>query len=547
MGDTTRRATLIISAKDDASQQIGENSLKFTELNSAVELAKKGVELFKQAYDFAEQGAAIQRIGEQWQATADQFGINAEAAVKAMDKATNGTVDDEELMKVATRALTQETVANAQQLTDFFSIARAMTVRFGGDVVANTEAINMAIETGMSRQLKARGIIVNFTEAYKTYADQLGVTVTSLDDETKKTIRRNEVLAQGDVLVKKVGDTGVDAATKYEQFNRNLTEVGDTLKVLASDVLAPVINDFNTLLKIINGSATPLETLNYNLSFMKTVFGNNSYQAQQAQIVLDVYNRTAQIAKDSQDAFNVKVAAGTAYLQSGYIPATQSAAQANDGLKQSNDALNQSMMSVVVSTKNVTTAELYQASIKDLPLDAQLQLARSLGLVDENNYKVMHSLQLSQEEYKKTGDMQAYTKTVYELNNQLDAIKTDIKIRISLSSPDVPDIVNVGDPAGGGGAGQQGIKPKPKKDIPKPKGGGGGIQAADGVDFVVPPGYPGDSYPMRVQSGEHVRVTPAGHASGGTTNNITINDPITSVIWYAKIYGDQRAALDSLM
>lgn len=37
--------------------------------------------------------------------------------------------------------------------------------------------------------------------------------------------------------------------------------------------------------------------------------------------------------------------------------------------------------------------------------------------------------------------------------------------------------------------------------IPKLAGGG---------DFVVPPGFPNDSYPMLVQSGERVRVTPAG-------------------------------------
>ncbi len=36
-----------------------------------------------------------------------------------------------------------------------------------------------------------------------------------------------------------------------------------------------------------------------------------------------------------------------------------------------------------------------------------------------------------------------------------------------------------------------------------------GAGAAGGADFTVPPGYPNDSYPLRVQSGEHVVVTPA--------------------------------------
>lgn len=39
-----------------------------------------------------------------------------------------------------------------------------------------------------------------------------------------------------------------------------------------------------------------------------------------------------------------------------------------------------------------------------------------------------------------------------------------------------------------------------------------------GADFVVPPGYPNDSFPMAVTSGEHVVVTPSG-----TDNSRTIN------------------------
>jgi len=52
---------------------------------------------------------------------------------------------------------------------------------------------------------------------------------------------------------------------------------------------------------------------------------------------------------------------------------------------------------------------------------------------------------------------------------------------------------------------------------------GGGIYAAGGADFVVPPGYPNDSYgPLWVQSGEHVKVTPSGQTGGGTSNSVSI-------------------------
>jgi uncharacterized membrane protein YgcG len=58
-------------------------------------------------------------------------------------------------------------------------------------------------------------------------------------------------------------------------------------------------------------------------------------------------------------------------------------------------------------------------------------------------------------------------------------------------------------------------------------GGGGGSAPAvamqHGGVFTVPPGFPGDTYPMRVSSGERVTVTPAGKAARGGFSVGTIN------------------------
>jgi hypothetical protein len=50
-------------------------------------------------------------------------------------------------------------------------------------------------------------------------------------------------------------------------------------------------------------------------------------------------------------------------------------------------------------------------------------------------------------------------------------------------------------------------------------GSGGGPGGANGLDFIVPGGYPNDSYPFRAQSGEHVQVTPAGQTGGGFSDS----------------------------
>jgi hypothetical protein len=50
-------------------------------------------------------------------------------------------------------------------------------------------------------------------------------------------------------------------------------------------------------------------------------------------------------------------------------------------------------------------------------------------------------------------------------------------------------------------------------------------QAARGADFVVPPGYPNDSFRLGLTSGEYVQVTPAGQVNNDNsqTNSISVN------------------------
>ena len=69
-----------------------------------------------------------------------------------------------------------------------------------------------------------------------------------------------------------------------------------------------------------------------------------------------------------------------------------------------------------------------------------------------------------------------------------------------------------------------------------------------GADFVVPPGYPNDSFRMRVQSGEHVQVTPPGEqppegAGGGLHihGDIIIQSELT-----ARVFGEKFREFGSL-
>jgi hypothetical protein len=73
--------------------------------------------------------------------------------------------------------------------------------------------------------------------------------------------------------------------------------------------------------------------------------------------------------------------------------------------------------------------------------------------------------------------------------------------------------------------GNQALNPPPPAaplNLPNPRRGG--VFAAAGADFIVPPGYANDSFPLMVSSGEHVVVTPGNtYNQQNQSRNISIS------------------------
>lgn len=65
-----------------------------------------------------------------------------------------------------------------------------------------------------------------------------------------------------------------------------------------------------------------------------------------------------------------------------------------------------------------------------------------------------------------------------------------------------------------------------------------GIGGANGLDMVVPAGYPNDSFPIRAQSGEHVQITPAGQGVDNTELLAEIRSLNNKMSSFARETGD---------
>jgi len=84
---------------------------------------------------------------------------------------------------------------------------------------------------------------------------------------------------------------------------------------------------------------------------------------------------------------------------------------------------------------------------------------------------------------------------------------------------------------------------------PRPPGSPNGPGGQHGLNMIVPPGFPGDTYPIRATSGERVTIAPAGssYSYGGDTITIINRNAAAAVITKAMIADRKRARLNASM
>lgn len=240
-------------------------------LQAGIGIAQEALGLFQKAWDFAKEGAAIQRISEQFKNVADSINADADRLLAGLNKAAHGTVDDEELMQTATRAMALGIANNTQDLIGLMEIARASSVAFGGDTSSAFERISFAVENLTPRALKQSGIIVDLQKAYEDYGKTIGKTAEQLTDQEKRQALLNQVLEKGADLVKRIGDQGDDSATKIAQFETKVKDLGDRIKEAAANSFTPWLDRLHLAEVTLDKNATKADKLRASYEALKSL------------------------------------------------------------------------------------------------------------------------------------------------------------------------------------------------------------------------------------------------------------------------------------
>lgn len=244
-----------------SSEQFKIAGLSLTDMNSAVMLAKQGLETLKQVWEFGKAGAENQRVAASFEATAASVSISAEAMSRALDEAAKGTVDDEIYMATATKNMAFGVATSIQDNVALMELARAASIKFGGDTETAFQGISEAIGTLQTRRLKEYGVIVDTKQVNDEYARSIGKTADELTEAEQREALRNEVLRQSQKVLGDVGDVALTSAEKFKRFETQVGNAIDGLKEFAVNALTPMLDRGEAMQTLMDENASTADRL----------------------------------------------------------------------------------------------------------------------------------------------------------------------------------------------------------------------------------------------------------------------------------------------
>ena len=243
----TKNIDIVVKAKDEASKtfdNIAQNSASFSEKVKA-NLTKISVvstaitwglvAMWKKFIDASIENEPLQKSFER---LSESAWIASDEMLKAMRKASQGTVADTNLMAQANKAYALGIVKNTDDMATMIEIARLKWQAMGRTMEEALWDITTWLWRGSAQILDNLWIVVNAEEANQKYADSIGKTVKELTDEEKKQALVNAVVSQGKKELEEAGEVQLTMQEKMDRLNATW----ENTKNVIWDALIPVVD-----------------------------------------------------------------------------------------------------------------------------------------------------------------------------------------------------------------------------------------------------------------------------------------------------------------
>lgn len=247
--DASKRADDLAKNLGVASNEVKTAKLSWTDLKSALDLAKQGFEIVAQAAEFAytniKEGAQLELARAQFDNLAGSIGTTSDALLNKMGQATNGMMSNAEMIASASQLISlglanneEETVRLSKAVSTLGLDMQQVILTFANNSTARLDALGLSIEdvTTKAAELEAQGFA---GDAF---------------DET--------VLIALEEKMNLLGDASQTTAGQLQQLEADWKNLTDSLKQGSAEAIGPLISD---LVKMRDGSDIVADALEKGL------------------------------------------------------------------------------------------------------------------------------------------------------------------------------------------------------------------------------------------------------------------------------------------
>ncbi|WZO97255.1 hypothetical protein EP7_004279 [Isosphaeraceae bacterium EP7] len=230
----------------------------FTELNSSLELVKKGFYGVQTVFDslvaVINRGQGVSELSAAFGTLQSAAGSLASNELQQLRTATQGLLSDTELMRAANEALASG--LKPEQFNKVAEAADALGDAFGKNTKVALDDLTRALVTGQEKLLKQYGIQIDNAKAEKEFAASIGITAKQLNEAGKLEAARIAIL---DEIVKKSGEVAGGTETAGDAVQRLGVSFNNTL-----DTISQYINEASGVVAVfdaISNAAAKAATL----------------------------------------------------------------------------------------------------------------------------------------------------------------------------------------------------------------------------------------------------------------------------------------------
>ncbi len=563
------------------NSEVSSGNLNFQSYATAIGLVTTAVTTMIGAYELGEVGAQNSRLMDSGINLARSYDESLNNILESVSEASLGTVSNMSIIESANKAMMLGVSGSAEELASLMEIA-ALRGRAMG--ISTTQAFDDMVR-GIGRMspmiLDNLGIVVDAEGTYGAYAESIGKSSSELSRSEKIQALLNKVIQEGNVLLDEAGGLVDDNAAKYERLEARIDNYQATLAIAVDNAINPSIEAFldyadamdaasettdmtdqrsriylgamqleidkqKELEERIRGASTArmegLASMYETITATEDLAGVTSTmvvadkEAVEGAIkVQEIYEKHGEKLSDLQLDHEELLRKKQELIDQGWWPESEKIQAVNDKLAENE----QKQFDVTEAMKGTLEQMLINTAMAGLDAEAQLALARATGQIDEEAYAALsaqQALRLDREKGILTAD--EYAAKTIALKDAIARLESK-KITITVDSI-LNEIRNA----------YQNTVGSYYSNLNN--GGGNAYGYAEGTDgwMTVPAGYPNDTYPILMTSGERFAVIPNGTqaepTSAGGMSGMGGGTPIVFAPVIQNLFGSQSDVVNTL-